>query len=171
MSKGQVSARVEPWLLLGAGIAGLLIWRTIVVSRAGTRERLGGSAGTLIEEAVTIDRPAAEAFRFWRDAQDLPRFIADARVINVEDAERIAWQSPEGTGIASAGSAHFSSSDRGTTVRVRFQYDPPSGWVGGKAATMLGSGPAREVKEWLRRMKQMLEAGEVATAGHSRERS
>jgi uncharacterized membrane protein len=163
--KGRINERAEPWLLLGAGVAGVLLWRAIVVARSDTRTRLGGPAGTLVEDAMTIDVPIADAYRGWRESADLPRFIADAQVINEEPNCRIAWQSIPGARLSSAGSVTFSSDSRGTTVRVRFQYDLPSGKAGNALTRMLGAGPAGEVREFLRRLKQQLEAGEIASTG------
>jgi len=43
------------------------------------------------------------------------------------------------------------------------QYSPPGGKLGTLAARMTGQDAATEVREDLRRFKQLLEAGEVAT--------
>jgi uncharacterized membrane protein len=42
------------------------------------------------------------------------------------------------------------------------QYSPPGGKVGAAVARMMGSDPATQIREDLRRFKQMLETGEVA---------
>jgi uncharacterized membrane protein len=77
--------------------------------------------------------------------------------------------------IATAGSVNFDESPRGTTVRVRFQYDPPAGKVGAAVARFLGEEPTVQVHEDLRRFKQLMETGEIPTiegqaSGRSRDR-
>lgn len=159
-------------------------------SRSDTRQRLSGARGILVEESVTINRPLAEVFRFWRDFENLPRFMKhltevsnreagishwiakgpagtsvewDARIINEVENKLIGWQSLEESMVATAGSVHFDESDRGTRVRVRMQYDPPAGKLGAAIAWLFGEEPSIQVHEDLRRLKQLLETGEVAT--------
>jgi uncharacterized membrane protein len=42
-------------------------------------------------------------------------------------------------------------------------YNPPAGKVGATLAQLVGGEPAQLIKEDLRRLKQILEAGEIAT--------
>ena len=67
--------------------------------------------------------------------------------------------------MVSAGSVNFDEAGpgRGTRVRVRLQYSPPGGKVGAMIAKLMGRDPATEIREDLRRFKQLIEAGEVAT--------
>jgi uncharacterized membrane protein len=87
----------------------------------------------------------------------------EARIINDIENELIAWQSVEGSTVASAGSIRFTGDNRGTTVRVRLQYNPPAGKAGAAIASLFGEEPRVQVREDLRRVKQLLEAGEIAT--------
>ena len=77
----------------------------------------------------------------------------------------IGWRSIEGSDVVSAGSVNFDDAGpgRGTRVRVRLQYSPPGGKVGAAVAKLMGRDPATEIREDLRRFKQIVEAGEVAT--------
>ena len=52
---------------------------------------------------------------------------------------------------------------RGTVVRLDVRYDPPAGRLGSLFATMLGRDPSRQLQEGLRRFKQHMETGEIAT--------
>lgn len=159
-----------------------------------TRQRLGGQRGILVEESVTINRPVSEVYRFWRNFENLPRFMKhlesvsvreegishwvargpagvpvewDARIINEIENTLIAWQSLEGSTIATAGSVHFEEVGGGTRLRVRFQYDPPAGKVGATVAKLLGEDPAVQVREDLQRLKTILETGAPVGAGQS----
>ncbi|MGH9348867.1 MAG: SRPBCC family protein [Vicinamibacterales bacterium] len=158
--------------------------------RSDTRERLRGARGIRVEDAVTINRPASEVYRFWRTLENLPRFMThltsvavleggisrwvakgpagtsvewDARIINEIENTLLAWQSLEGSTVASAGSVRFDETPRGTQVRVHFQYDPPAGKLGAVVARLLGEDPSVQVRHDLRRLKQLLETGEIAT--------
>ena len=151
-----------------------------------TRQRLGGLRGIHVEDSVTIRRPLAEVFAFWRRLENLPRFMRhlasvnehpngtshwvakgpagmqvewDARIINELPNNLIAWQSLTGATVATAGSVHFTETRLGTTVRTRFQYDPPAGKLGAAVAALLGDDPAQSVREDLRRLKVVLENG------------
>ena len=81
----------------------------------------------------------------------------DARIINEIENRLIGWQSLEGSTVATAGSVHFDETPRGTQVRVHFQYDPPAGKVGAAVARLFGEEPNLQVREDLRRLKEILE--------------
>ena len=149
-----------------------------------TRRRLGGHRGIHVEESVLIHRPIAEVYRFWRDFENLPRFMRhlelvamreegishwvakgpagmkvewDARIINEVDREVIGWQSLEGSMVATAGSVHFDDADGGTLVRVNLQYSPPAGRLGSVVARLFGEEPGVQIREDLQRLKMLLE--------------
>src|SRR5436309_1657611 len=48
------------------------------IDTAGTTE------GIHIERAVTIDRPASELYRFWRDFSNLPRFMESVESVTTQ---------------------------------------------------------------------------------------
>jgi uncharacterized membrane protein len=54
--------------------------------------------------------------------------------------------------------------DRGTQITVTLQYDPPAGKLGSVLATLFGREPSQTIREDLRRLKQIIEAGEVPRA-------
>ncbi|MBI1916125.1 MAG: SRPBCC family protein [Planctomycetes bacterium] len=147
--------------------------------------------GVKVVQAVTIRKPADELFRFWRDFENLPRFMRhlesvtcedgrshwvargpagmnvswDAEIINEEPNRLIAWRSLEGSQVSTAGSVHFTPApgDRGTEVRVVLKYDPPGGKLGSWLAWLFGADPECEIQEELRRFKQLTEAGDIPT--------
>jgi uncharacterized membrane protein len=156
-----------------------------------TRARLGGRAGTLVEESITIRRPASDVYAFWRQLENLPgvfshlasvtvrpdgtsRWVAkgpagmtmqwEARVINDIENRLIAWQSLEGSTVATAGSVNFTDTGLNTFVRVRLQYDPPAGKVGAQIASWLGDDPASAIRDDLRRLKVRLETNTEISA-------
>jgi uncharacterized membrane protein len=155
-----------------------------------TKATLAGSGGINVEEAVIINRPADELYRFWRRFEDLPKFMQhlesvewiggrrthwvakapagrtvewDAEIINEIPGELIAWRTLDGADVTSAGSVRFRRVAGGTEVRVRLQYEPPAGKLGATVAWLLGHDPARTIGDDLCRFKELVETGEVPT--------
>jgi uncharacterized membrane protein len=151
-----------------------------------------GGRGVKVEKSLMINREPAELYRFWHNFENLPRFMNhleevrvtgegrshwvakgpagssvewDAEVYNEKENEMIAWRSLEGSQVDNAGSVHFTPAPggRGTEVRVVLKYDPPAGVIGAAVARLFGESPAQQIDEDLRRFKQLMEAGEVAT--------
>jgi uncharacterized membrane protein len=89
----------------------------------------------------------------------------DAEIYNEKENELIAWRSLENADVVNAGSVRFQPgpTGHGTFVRVSMNYNPPAGKVGATLAQLLGAEPAQLIKEDLRRLKQVMEAGEIAT--------
>ena len=144
--------------------------------------------GVRVDERIVLNRPRSEVYRFWRDLENLPRFMEhlqsvtaldewrsrwiakgpagtrlewEAEIHNEIPNELIAWRSLEGSEVANAGSVHFIPTDNGDTeVRVVLRYDPPAGRLGAAVSRLLGEDPSRQVADDLRRLKQVLEAGE-----------
>ena len=148
--------------------------------------------GVRIEKSVTIKAPVESVYAFWRNLENLPRFMHNLEKVEVYDAKRshwwakgpagtsvdweaeiinevphelIGWRSIEGSRIDNAGSVHFTSlpDGRGTEVKVVLRYDPPAGILGATVSKILGEDPATNVQEDLRRLKMLLETGEIAT--------
>jgi uncharacterized membrane protein len=148
--------------------------------------------GIRVEKSVTINAPPEQLFTFWRNLGNLPKFMEhlervdvqddlhshwvargpagttaewDAEIINEIPNELIGWRSVNGSNVQNAGSVHFNraSGNRGTEVKVVLRYDPPGGSLGAVIAKLFGEVPSHQVQEDLRRLKQLMEAGEVAT--------
>jgi len=90
----------------------------------------------------------------------------DAEINNEVEGELIGWRSLSGSDVDTAGSVHFKNAPggRGTEVVVHLKYDPPAGLVGATLAKVFGRDAETEIETGLFRMKQILEAGEFATA-------
>ena len=161
--------------------------------RAITRAALGGKRGIHVHESVRLEKPIDEVYRFWRHLENLPRFMNyletvtelgngrsrwvakgpggvhvrwEAEIINEVENQVIGWQSLPGGDVITAGSVNFDTARNGrsTQVSVHFQYAPPAGRAGSLIAMMFGRDPSQTVREDLRRLKQLLEAGEFPHA-------
>lgn len=153
---------------------------------------LDASKAIRVEHTATIELPAAELYRFWRNFENLPRIMRhlesvtvvdatrsrwrakapagtsvewDAEIINEIPNELIAWKSVDEAQVPNAGSVHFreAPAGRGTEVKVVLEYQPPAGRVGQLVAKLFGEEPERQVREDLRRFKAVMETGEAPT--------
>ena len=146
--------------------------------------------GVRVDERIVLNRPRSEVYRFWRNLENLPRFMDHLESVTVLDEEQshwvakgpagtrvewdavihneipnelIAWRSLEGSEVNNAGSVHFAPTENGDTeVRVVLRYDPPAGRMGAAVAWLFGEEPSRQVAEDLRRLKQVVEATDPA---------
>jgi uncharacterized membrane protein len=151
---------------------------------------------SIVGRAVTINRPRAELFAYFRDFTNLPTFMDNVERIDVLDAKRshwvvkapggktvewdsvvtdevegeyIAWASEPGADIDNSGRVDFRDAGaRGTVVTATLLYDPPAGVVGKLIAKLFQREPAIQARRDLRRFKQLMETGEVATAAQTR---
>jgi uncharacterized membrane protein len=142
--------------------------------------------------AVTIDRPRADLYAYWRNFENLPRFSDAIVAVTVLDAqrskwtvkgpadqtvewvaivtedrpgERIAWRT-EDADVKNAGWVEFRDGPigRGSEVRAVIAYDPPLGPIGELAAKVTRKDPGTLARIELRRFKQVMETGEIANA-------
>jgi uncharacterized membrane protein len=148
--------------------------------------------GIHVEVSMTIQRSARELFDFWRNFENLPRFMQNLKSVQVLDEKRSRWVAagPAGAGVQwdaeiineepnsliacrsvgnaevdNAGSVRFvpAPHDRGTQVHVVIDYIPPAGRVGKWVAKLFSSAPDQTIKEDLRRFKALMESGEMPT--------
>jgi uncharacterized membrane protein len=154
------------------------------------RARLNPLAdGIVVNQTVTVQRTPGEAYSFFRDLENLPRFMDhlesvvetngrsrwrargplgtniewEAEVIEDRPAELIAWRSLPGADVPNRGQVRFrpAPGGQGTEIEVALAYDPPMGAVSAAVAKLFGQEPSQAVSADLRRLKQMLETGEV----------
>ena len=151
-----------------------------------------------VEKTVTIDKSAEELYNYWHNFENLPNFMKhvksvqvldmrrshwvanaplgqtiewDADIINDQPNQLIAWASEEGAQVDNSGFVRFSPApgDRGTEVKVVMEYNVPGGMVTAAIAKLFGEEPEQQIGDELRRFKQLMETGEIATTeGQSR---
>ena len=147
----------------------------------------------VVGRTVTINRPRQELYDFWKEPRNLSAFMHSVRSVTSLDEGRshwiieapggrtvesdaeipgdqpgrlLAWRSLEGADIRHGGRVEFRDSPdhRGTCVTVTVTYDPPGGSVGQLVARLFQKEPKLQAQQELRRFKQLMETGEVATA-------
>jgi len=147
----------------------------------------------VIREALTVNRPRTEVYNYWRQLSNLPLFMKHIVEVNVENEQQsqwkmrlpgdmgtvewkaeiiadkpdelLSWRSVEGSDIDTAGEIIFSDApgDRGTEVHAAISYRAPAGPLGKIAGKLFRKGFEIQVRQDLRRFKQMLETGETST--------
>ncbi|WP_375393628.1 SRPBCC family protein [uncultured Sphingomonas sp.] len=150
-----------------------------------------GEGTAMTAAAVTINRPVGELFSFFRDFVNFATFMENVDRIDVLDATHshwvvkapagrtvewdatvtaevenrfIDWTSDPGADVANGGRVEFRDAGaRGTVVTATIRYDPPGGIVGKVIAKMFQREPAIQARRDLRRFKQLMETGEIAT--------
>lgn len=153
------------------------------------------SARALFAEAVTINRPAGELYDFWRNPVNLMHVMENIASIEAIDDRRsrwsvkapgdhevswvsvitkddpgrhIYWQAAEGADVPNSGRIEFvDAAERGTVVRATIAYDPPGGAIGQLIAKLFQREPRIQTRRDLRRFKQLMETGEIATSARN----
>lgn len=149
-----------------------------------------GDGAVLIKKSIVIDSSPEALYQFWRDFQNLSRFTEhvesvtiydrhhshwivkgpaghrvewNAEITQEEPNRRIAWRTTSQADIRHTGSVEFTPSPggRGTIVQVVMEYDVPAGVLGASIAKLFGSEPGQQIQSDLRRLKQIIEVGEV----------
>jgi uncharacterized membrane protein len=195
--RGERYRRLRNVTAAVVGLTVLDVYTAVRSTRAGD-----GAAGDLpasapwksaveVSAATTINKPPQEVYRYWRDLEHLPTFMAhvrevrsldggkrshwvaeapgrrtvewDAEVVEDRPDELIRWRSVDGADIENAGEVQFrpAPGGRGTEVRVHLTYAQPGGRLGKTVAKLLGEAPDQQVRDDLSRLKQILETGEV----------
>ena len=87
----------------------------------------------------------------------------EAEITSEEPGRRLAWRSLPGSRIDNSGTVHFAEApgDRGTEVKVVLHYDVPGGRLGRAVARLVGENPVQQVRDDLRRFKQVMETGDI----------
>jgi len=189
----SVSRGSKPGRVASATAAVLAVTALDVAAakRLGARQNHGRELA--LEASVQILRPAEELYRFWRDPSQWSRVFSHVTSVVASGSShvrwqlalpgghkldwaselsadipgrRLVWRSVDKAPIASSGFITFDSlgEKRGTLVRAGLRYEPPSDGVLARSFLQLfRSLPEKLLQNELRRFKQLMETGEIAT--------
>jgi len=183
-------------LIVGAGVAAGFygVSRIIRGKRINT---LPYDYGIKMKKAVTVKCTPKSLYTYWRNLSNLTTLFDNVLAVQAMDdsrshwtlrvpggvnlewdaeitidrpSEMIGWRSFDGADIDNAGYVRFerAPAGRGTVVRVALQYNPPAGKLGAALSALFGEKPTSQIEEALRKFKQLMEAGEIATATDER---
>jgi uncharacterized membrane protein len=174
--------------VLGVTVLDFMTGRQLGEEASSSRRQ--GSGGIEVTEAITINRPRSEVYGFWQNFENFPRFMAHLESVQVIDQRRshwranapagatvewdaetvedrpnelIAWRSLPDSQVPNSGTVRFRDAPggRGTEVIVELRYQPLGGRLGALIAKLFGEEPSQQVKGDLRRLKQVMELGEI----------
>ncbi len=156
---------------------------------AGRHVSVPYQEGTRVDASVVVNVPRVEAYRFWRNLENLPKFMRmirsvteidnqrshwvarglggarvewTAEIINEVENELLGWRSIGGD-IGIAGSVQFADAQGGATrIQLETQYDPPGGKLTALLGKLVGADPALQLNRDLLRFKQLMETGKVS---------
>ena len=149
-----------------------------------------GNKGIKVNRTIIVDRSPQDVYRFWRNLENLPKFMEHVQSVREIDERRsqwvvkgpagtevewtaqiltdrenslISWESLPGAEVQNAGSVRFEPVNNGqsTEVKVSLQYLPPAGVIGATVAKLFGEAPEQQLDEDLQRFKELL-AGQAA---------
>jgi uncharacterized membrane protein len=168
-------------------LAGQELEREAATGVSGRQPR---TRGIRVMKSITVNRPPADVYAFWREFENLPRFMRhlesvenlgdgrsrwrakapagatvewEAVITDDRPSELIAWRSVEGSDVWNTGAVRFrpAPGGRGTEVHVNIRYDPPGGVVTSALARLFREEPGQQVRDDLRTFKQVMETGEI----------
>jgi uncharacterized membrane protein len=174
--------------LLYRGLTGQSVASALGGANARQRNAPPWRRSERVQQTVLVSRPVEEVYRFWRNLDNLPRFMShlervlvldgsrsrwtakgpmdvpiewDAEITDDVPNQRLAWRSLPGSQVQTQGSVSFieAPGGQGTEIRVSFEYLPPAGQVGASVAKLLGEDPSTQVFEDLERLRSMAESG------------
>lgn len=154
------------------------------------KQLTNGRQGIHAKANCLINRTPEEVYTYWRNFENLPRFMKhleavtelgdgrshwiakgpagtkvewDATIVADVPGEVITWRSLEGSDVDHAGAVRFENAPggRGTIVKVNIEYSPLGGPIGAAIAKIFGEEPEQQLDDDLRRFKQVMEVGEV----------
>ena len=147
-----------------------------------------------IKTSVTVNKPIAEVYSFWRNLENLPHFMLHLESIQITGEktslwkakvpgglgtvnwestivldqlnERIGWKSNDDALIENAGTVHFKDGGKfGTEVHAHISYHAPAGKLGEGVGRLLNPVFEAMVREDIKNFKRFIESGEIPTIG------
>jgi uncharacterized membrane protein len=182
--------------LLARGVTGhSTLYQKFGLHTAGGRKinRTRGETDEMnIVRAITIEKPAEELYRAWRDPNVMSQLLGDYGQITMKDEKHVHWRvngpmdspiewdteivealpgrmlrwsSPAGAKMPCEGSVEFrpAPGNRGTEVYLRMKFTPPLRVPGDQVMDLLGFVPKQMAFKALWRFKALMVTGEIPT--------
>jgi len=156
-------------------------------AKAGARQK-----ELIARSSILLNCTPEQAYQFWSNIENLPLFMRHLESVTLTGESRsrwtaigplgkrvrwdaeiafdrkddvIAWRSLPDSEIYVDGIVKFRNApaNRGTIITVVVVYQPPAGAIGGTLAKILGKDPSFMMRQDLRRMKALIETGEIPT--------
>ncbi len=174
----------------GAIAGGALLYKGVKAALTGSGKKVASGKTTTItaNNSVTIKKPKAELYAYWRKLENLPNFMShleqvnaidarlsewsvevpgglgtiewEAEIIREEKNHLIIWRSLPGSEIENSGEVRFEDAPGGKTlVESTISYRPPAGDIGGLAGKLIKPAFKKVVENDLKQFKKLMEKG------------
>ena len=186
---GAGGAALAMYGYIRGGLKGMVLCAAggALVARATSNENLSETLrghGILVEKSIFVDAAVPQVFAYWRDLENLPRWMSHVRevralggdryhwvvegpagvpveweseMIHLEEDREMTWHTVGDSQVGNVGRIRFQPEGSGTRIQVQMRYMPPGGIVGHAVARAFGADPKTELDEDLARMKGMIE--------------
>lgn len=173
-------------LLLFRGMSGHCpLYRRLRISTARPEKSgLWGQNLVHVQTRITVQQPREAVYRYWRNLENLPRFMRhirqvrvdgnrshwvartpfglplawDAQIIQDSPNERLTWCSIAGSDVETRGEVRFRPTiNGGTEIDVDMYYRPPGGAASRLLARLLGGISEKAIQRDLERFKEAIE--------------
>ena len=182
--------------LLHDGISGHCeLYHLMGINTAAAKEddEMAVARDVHVEAVIGIDQPPDVIYEFWRNFENLPRFMDhlesvtriddvrshwvvkgpvgqrlewDAEIYNEKENELISWRSLPNSEFVNAGTVRFESAGTlPTLVRVIMNFNVLGGKVAAEVLPFLKELPREWIEHDLYRLKKILETGAVTAPG------
>jgi uncharacterized membrane protein len=178
----------------GVAALDLVATEKLSEARKSPVRRGSHDAGSPVVRSITIDCPRSEVYGLWRRFENLPRFMEgieaveslgdggrsrwrargplgthvewESELVADEPNSLLSWRSTEHSSVYHSGTVRFADAPRaqGTVVTVEMRYAPPGGTIAAALLKVFRKEPGQQVGDDLRRLKQVIETGEVLKA-------
>jgi uncharacterized membrane protein len=187
------SPDADPKRLMAAttAVLGVAAIDTYAATRQAGAALSDASETQTAKVSIAINSSPEKLYAFWRNFENLPRFMDYLEEVTTHDSGRshwvakgpagvrvewesevthdtpnrsIGWRTLPDSEVRHYGTVSFEpeKNGRGTIVKVQMHYAAP-GRLSAQIARLLGQDPKARIKHDLRALKQLLETGEIAT--------
>jgi uncharacterized membrane protein len=147
------------------------------------------SQGLTVKKCVTVNRPVDEVYAFWKNFENMPRFMKhldsvestgegtsrwtagssegmsiawEVQLVEDRPNQLLSWQTIGVSDVTGTGRVEFvpAPGGRGTEVRANISYQPPGGALGARIARVFRDIPGVKIENQLNVFKQIIETGE-----------
>ncbi len=185
-SKSHIVQTFAGTTLLARGISGYCPVYDVTDNVGGSMK----SCNVNIKSKISINRPVSEVYDFWRNLENLPKFMNhldtveetsnlrshwtakgpvgigriswDAEILNEEKDRMLSWHSLPDSTVDNSGKVNFSSNGTGTDLDITISYCAPFGVAGETAAKWLNPYFEKMVQSDIEGLKDYLETGREA---------
>jgi uncharacterized membrane protein len=185
----KARALLATTVVLGAGLIDVLATEELARTTPGVEHAEQSAEGLMVKKSVTVNRPVEEVYEFWKNFENLPRFMKhidrvvgtgenttrwsagssqglsvawDVQLVEDRPNELLSWQTIGVSDVTGHGRVQFSPAPggRGTEVRAAISYQVPGGALGTRIARIFRDVPGVKVENQLNVFKQIIETGE-----------